>query len=110
MIQIKDNEVTSTAGMLVHRIGSEAYFHCATTLPGDSPAAFEEVTAIPTYSREEYRREVERLIALRYTTGQEIQFAREQDTAGMDYTIYLEYVSQCKLQAVENLTATAEGS
>ena len=47
-----------------------------------------------------YRAEAERLIALRYTTGQEIQFAREKE-AVEGYAAYLEYVEECKVRARE---------
>ena len=78
-------------------------------LPGDTADSFEELSAddTPAYTREQYRAEVERLIAERYTTGQEIQFAREKESAD-GYTDYLAYIEQCKARAIENLTTRPE--
>lgn len=66
------------------------------------------VADIPKYTKTEYNAEVERLIAERYTTGQEIQFAREQSAAGDKYAEYLAYVDECKARAKEILTAKAD--
>lgn len=105
MIQINNRIISSTDGKLVHRIGTDIYFFAATTIKGDSPELFEEVDEQPAYSADEYNAEVERLIALRYSTGQEIQFAREQEKAGEKYAAYLDYVEHCKAEAKERLTA-----
>jgi hypothetical protein len=57
----------------------------------------------PAYNKAQYDKEVERLIALKYSTGQEIQFAREQDSAGEKYKEYLAYIDECKVTAKQNL-------
>lgn len=49
-------------------------------------------------ARERYRARTEALIAERYTIGQEIQFAREKDSAE-GYAAYLAYVEECKTRA-----------
>ena len=104
MIRIENNQVFSDTGKMVRRKGSDNYFRRSTSLPGYSADMFEEVDSVPAYTKGDYDREVERLIAERYTTGQEIQFAREKEEAGEKYTEYLAYVEACKLRAVENLT------
>ena len=71
--------------------------------------SWEETDSVPQYTEEEYRSEVERLIALRYTTGQEIQFAREREEAGGKYAEYLAYVESCKARAAASLAARATG-
>lgn len=105
MIKIENNQVFSTDGLKVRRIGTDTFFSRSTTLSGDTPADFEEVDPadIPAYNPAQYAAEVERLIALRYTTGQEIQFSREQEAAGKKYTDYLAYVADCKDRARQNL-------
>lgn len=62
------------------------------------------VDALPAYSREEYCREVERLIALRYSHGREIEVNRERESKPERFAEYMAYVDQCKVVAVENLT------
>lgn len=104
MIKIESRKVFSTEGKLVHRLGTDTYFRKGTTLLNDMEADFEEVDAVPPYTKAEYNAKVEELIARRYTVGQEIQFAREKSEAGAKYSAYLEYVAQCKAEAVELLT------
>lgn len=104
MIQIENNQVFSTEGKHIHRPGSDVYFRRGTVAAGDTPADFEEVDQVPQYTKAQYNAEVERLIALRYTTGQEIQFAREQQAAGKKYADYLAYVEECKQTAKVNLS------
>lgn len=67
---------------------------------------WEEVAAeaVPQYSHEEYCREVERLIALRYSHGREIEVNRERESKPERFAEYMAYVEQCKVEAVENLT------
>ena len=47
MIKIENNIVSSDAGKIVHRLGSEAYFRRAIALPEDKPEHFEEVDSTP---------------------------------------------------------------
>lgn len=90
---------------ILHRINEENYpIIRHATVSATEAANYEEV-ALPDIpiSKRIYNAEVERLIAERYTTGQEIQFAREQDKAGEKYVAYLAYVEECKKRATENL-------
>ena len=105
MIQKVNGIWSSSDGKKLRRISTGAVGTLHGALPGDTAESFEELSAddIPTYTREQYRAETERLIAERYTTGQEIQFAREKETAD-----YLAYIEQCKARAIENLTARPE--
>lgn len=111
MIEIKNHIVTSTEGRIIHRLGSEVYFPSGkgSATATDTPESFEEVDAIPSPSPDAsaYRAEVERLIAERYTVGQEIQFAREKELAGAAYADYLAYVEQCKVRAKDAMAANA---
>lgn len=103
---------------MIHRLGTEVYFPSGkgSATATDAPEAFEEVDAMPAPAPDEsaYRAEVERLIAERYTVGQEIQFAREKEQAGAAYADYLAYVEQCKARAkavaVDQKPATGEES
>lgn len=109
MIQKVNGIWQSSDGKKLRRISTGAVGTLHGALPGDTAESFEELSAddTPAYTREQYRAEVERLIAERYTTGQEIQFAREKESAD-GYTDYLAYVEQCKARAIENLTARPE--
>ncbi len=106
MIQKVNGIWQSSDGKKLRRISTGAVGTLHGALPGDTADSFEELSAddTPAYTREQYRAEVERLIAERYTTGQEIQFAREKEAAD-GYTDYLAYIEQCKARAIENLTA-----
>lgn len=108
MIKIENRQVYSTEGKYIRRVGTDSYFKRSTVLKTDTEADFEEVDELPKYTKEEYNAEVERLIAERYTTGQEIQFAREQSQAGDKYAEYLAYVELCKVKAKENLSHRTE--
>ena len=109
MIQKVNGIWSSSDGKKLRRISTGAVGTLHGALPGDTAESFEELSAddIPTYTREQYRAETERLIAERYTTGQEIQFAREKEAAA-GYADYLAFVEQCKARAIENLTARPE--
>lgn len=100
-------DIVATNGKFLHRIGTDIYVsRVAVAL--DTEQEWEEVDSKPVYTKDEYDREVERLIALRYTTGQEIQFAREKELAGEKYTTYLAYVEECKTNAIANLETNAK--
>ena len=110
MIQNIDGVWQSNHGYLLRRVSNGVTGHTHTALPADTADSFEEITTEPEatgYSKEAYRAEVEKLIAERYTTGQEIQFAREKEAAD-GYTDYLAYIEQCKARAIENLTTRPE--
>lgn len=109
MIQLINKIWQGSDGKKLRRISTGAVGTLHAALSGDTADSFEELSAddTPAYTREQYRAEVERLIAERYTTGQEIQFAREKETAD-GYADYLAYIEQCKARAIENLTARPE--
>ncbi len=54
-------------------------------------------------SKSEYAEEVERLIALRYSHGKEIEVNREKDTKPERFAEYMAYVEECKRQAPESI-------
>ena len=109
MIQKVNGIWSSSDGKKLRRISTGAVETLHSALPCDTAESFEELSAddTPAYTREQYRAETERLIAERYTTGQEIQFAREKESAD-GYADYLAYIEQCKARAIENLTARPE--
>lgn len=109
MIQKVNGIWQSSDGKKLRRISTGIVETLHSALPGDTADSFEELSAddTPAYTREQYRAEVERLIAERYTTGQEIQFAREKESAD-GYADYLAYIEQCKARAIENLTNREE--
>lgn len=103
--------MSTDAEHIIHKTGSDDYTPIRKiTVREENANDYEELPleAVPRYTKEEYNAEVEKLIAERYTTGQEIQFAREQDTAGEKYAEYLAYVEECKTRAKENLERKAE--
>lgn len=109
MIQNIDGVWQSNHGYLLRRVSNGVTGHTHTALPADTADSFEEITTEPEatgYSKEAYRAEVEKLIAERYTTGQEIQFAREKEQAE-GFEEYLAYVEECKSRAREELEARA---
>lgn len=67
------------------------------------PDEWEEIDAAgqPSQTKAEYDAEVERLIALRYSYGKEIEVNRERDTKPAQFAAYLEYVEECKVRARE---------
>ena len=109
MIQKVNGIWQSSDGKKLRRISTGAIGTLHAALSGDTAESFEELSAddIPTYTREQYRAETERLIAERYTTGQEIQFAREKEAAD-GYADYLAYIEQCKARARAALAAAKE--
>lgn len=67
------------------------------------PDEWEEIDAAgqPSQTKAEYDAEVERLIALRYSYGKEIEVNRERDTRPEQFAAYMAYVEECKRQAKE---------
>ena len=92
---------------ILHRITSEDYTKIRhiivreEDLPNWEEIALED---IPKYTKTEYSNEVERLIALKYSHGKEIEVNREKDSKPDKYTEYLDYIEQCKIQARETLS------
>ena len=99
-------ELVAAPGKWLHRKDSDIYVPKAPVATADI-GMWEEVDERPAHTEGEYRAEVERRVALRYTTGQEIQFAREKEEAGEKYAEYLEYVGRCKQEARQWLASRA---
>lgn len=99
MIQIKDSQITSTEGRLIRRIGSEFTFSAAIALPSDTPEDFEEVSELPPYTPQEYREEVQRLIARRYSLADEIAIERQREQKPEQWQEHFDYCEQCKAEA-----------
>ena len=55
----------------------------------------------PALSKAEYDAEVERLIALRYSYGKEIEVNRERDAKPAQFAAYMAYIEECKVKAKE---------
>ncbi len=113
MIQIKNNQVFSTDGKFVHRIGTDSYFKRGTTLPADTTDNFEEADEIPPYTKAEYDAKVAELVRERYTESEEFALQRKainaafspstlsaDNNAALDeYAAYNSYVEECKQRA-----------
>lgn len=98
-------------GCILHRKGSEDFTRICRAVVAD-PEAWEDVAAeaVPQYSHEEYCAEVERLIALRYSHGREIEVNRERDEKPERFAEYMAYVAACKVQAKELLTGDSSST
>ena len=83
---------------ILHRITSEDYTEIRHIIIREEDLPNWEEIAI------EYSNEVERLIALKYSHGKEIEVNREKDSKPDKYTEYLDYIEQCKIQARETLS------
>lgn len=98
-------------GHILHRIGSDDYTgnRHAMVRP-EALDLWEEVaeSEIPSYRKERYDAEVERLIGVRYTHGKEIEINREREINPERYAEYLAYIEECKRMARETLSAEAE--
>ena len=96
---------------ILHRIGGDDYpvIRHTKVNPGDEDG-YEEIAVsdIPPYTKGEYDAEVERLIALRYSHGKEVEINRERDIKPERFAEYMEYIGQCKAEAKANLATAAE--
>lgn len=129
MIKIEKNQVYSTNGKTIHRIGSDIYFKRGSVLKGDTVGDFEEVDAVPPFTRDEYSAKVPELIRERYSESQEFEVlhdminalvpaqadlsepadaaAAKAEKALANYRDYDAFVAQCKRRAVEILSDPA---
>lgn len=94
--------IEAEEGKVLRRKGSEEPSAIRQAMVTD-PEQWEEVdpAELPALSKAEYDAEVERLIALRYSYGKEIEVNREHDTRPEQFAAYLEYVEECKVRARE---------
>lgn len=114
MIVIENNQIYSDEGKYVHRLGTETYFKRSTALPTDTADNFEEVDALPTFSKDEYDAKVAELIRQRYTANKEFAIQRKMINATnadvpvsdvqftkavSEYETYNNYVEECKVRA-----------
>lgn len=124
MIQIKDNEITSTEGRIIHRLGTDIYFRTATTIKGDTADMFEEVDEIPPYTKAERDAKIAQMVRDRYTASEESGIQRkmlnlmlnpqlldEEGDSGdamrymEEFNAYNQFVEQCKAEAHDALLA-----
>lgn len=110
MIKIENNQVFSTDGKSIHRVGSDVYFKSGTTHVGDTVSDFEEVDEKPAYTKAEYDAKVAELVRRRYSESEEFAIQRKAINAafspsasggenGMaleEYRTYNDYVDGCK--------------
>ena len=91
-------------GKVLRRKGSEEPSAIRQAMVAD-PGEWEEVDPadFPALSKAEYDAEVERLIALRYSYGKEIEVNRGHDTRPEQFAAYMAYVEECKRQAKDKL-------
>lgn len=89
-------------GKVLRRKGSEEPSAIRQAMVTD-PDEWEEADPadFPALSKAEYDAEVERLIALRYSYGKEIEVNRERDARPERYAAYLAYIEECKVRAKE---------
>lgn len=108
MIVLKDNQVYSDQGKMVHRLGSDAYFSRATTLPADTAEDFEEVDELPAFTKTEYDAKVAELVRERYSDSEEFAIQRkylnalggnEDSVAVAEFETYNAFVEDCKVKA-----------
>lgn len=98
-------DISTDQQHILHRKGSMDYTEVR-QLTTPTPEAWEEVAVseIPPYTEYEYCKEVERLIALRYSAGKETEVNRERTDKPEQFAAYMDYVEQCKEQAKGNLS------
>lgn len=105
-------ELTAEENRLIRPVGSAEpgeYVRVITVPDEEHAALYEECDAAdrPLYSRDDYCREVERLIALRYSHGKETEINRERDEKPERFAEYMDYIGQCKQRAKATLESRA---
>lgn len=107
-------ELSATTGY-IHRIGSDAYSKRLIMMPSDTIDMYEEVDAIPPYTKVEYDAKVAELVRERYTEAEEFAIQRKMLNVMMspqtlsaegstenimeEYAGYNSYVQECKERA-----------
>lgn len=114
MIQIDNNIVFSTEGKIVHRKNSDCYFSRGIALHGDYVDMFEEVDAIPSFTKDQYDAKVAELVRQRYSADEEFALQRKAINAAFspsvadaeqaltEYAAYNSYVNECKTRAKDS--------
>ncbi|MBD5381951.1 hypothetical protein [Clavibacter sp.] len=111
MVKIENNQIFSTEGKIIHRIGTDTYFKRGTAIISDSVANYEEVDEIPPYTKESYDKKVDELVRSRYSESEEFAIQRKAinaafspstasaESALSEYQAYNEFVEDCKQKA-----------
>ena len=101
MIEIRNMVVYSTEDRIIHRLGTDIYFHSGkgTAAAGDSPASFEETDSIPPAPDHAYGEKVESLIRERYSLSEELAILRQRDSKPGEFAGYFAFAEECKARA-----------
>lgn len=114
MLQIENNEIFSTDGKYIHRVGSDTYFRRAIVLRSDDLSDFEEVDAVPAYTKAQYDAKVAELVRERYSADEEFALQHKAINAAFspsvadaeqalsEYAAYNSYVNECKTRAKDS--------
>ena len=105
-------QLDTDQGHILHKVGSDDYTEIRHTHVKPSELdKWEEIAVadIPPYTKAEYDAEVERLIALRYSHGKEVEINRERTEKPERFAAYMAYVEQCKAEARQSLAAAKVG-
>ena len=103
MIQIKNNEATSTDGKWVRNKITGAVAKRQGCLPSMSADDFEELDERPAYTEEQYAARVEALIAEKYSIAKELAVLRQKEAKPDEWEEYNAYAEACKAKAREEL-------
>lgn len=103
MIEIRNGEVYSTDGKIVHKLGTDMYFDRAIVGKKATVEEYEEVDTIPKYTQGEYAKKVEELIREKYSLSDELAVLRQRDEKPNEYSDYYTYAEECKVKAKEIL-------
>lgn len=109
----KLTQLTATEGF-VHKKGTETYAKSIVMLPSDTLEMYEEVDAIPPYTKAEYNAKVNELVRQRYSESEEFAIQRKMlntvispmtpsedaaESAADEYATYNSFVEECKEKA-----------
>lgn len=96
MIVKENNEIYSTDGKFVHIKDTDSYFKRAVAI-GLTEDMCEEVDTIPKIiNNEEYGKQVNDLIRLKYSLSEELSILRQKDTKQGEWEEYNVYCEECK--------------
>lgn len=107
MIVIENNQVYSTMGKFVHRIGTDSYFKRGTILKSDSVDSFEEVDEIPNTDDSSYKEKVREAVHEKYSLDDENAIMRKEiarlGNNSEEFSEYNTYVENCKKRIKSNM-------